>query len=56
MLVGMPFSGKTTALKTLQKALTDLAQDCRGRSGVLGPSLGLLREIHTFELKPVMSS
>ena len=27
MLVGMPFSGKTTALNTLQKALTDLAQD-----------------------------
>ncbi|CAE7543696.1 DNAH7 [Symbiodinium sp. CCMP2456] len=27
MLVGMPFSGKTTALKTLQKALTDLAQE-----------------------------
>ena len=27
MLVGMPFSGKTTALNTLQKALTDLAQE-----------------------------
>ncbi|CAJ1429265.1 unnamed protein product [Effrenium voratum] len=27
MLVGMPFSGKTTALNTLQKSLSDLAQD-----------------------------
>ena len=26
MLVGMPFSGKTTALNTLQKSLSDLAQ------------------------------
>lgn len=39
MLVGMPFSGKTTALNTLQKALTDLAQaysaDGNGRSMAL---------------------
>jgi len=27
MLVGLPFSGKTTALNTLQKALTDLANE-----------------------------
>lgn len=27
MLVGMPFSGKTTALNCLQKTLTDLANE-----------------------------
>lgn len=33
MLVGMPFSGKTTALNTLQKALTDLAAEGLMHSG-----------------------
>lgn len=27
MLVGMPFSGKTTALNTLQRALSEMAED-----------------------------
>ncbi|CAK9112546.1 Dynein axonemal heavy chain 1 (Axonemal beta dynein heavy chain 1) (Ciliary dynein heavy chain 1) (Heat shock regulated protein 1) (HSRF-1) (hDHC7) [Durusdinium trenchii] len=35
MLVGMPFSGKTTALNTLQKALTDLAQEGSMHAGCI---------------------
>eukprot|EP00930_Biecheleria_cincta_P034372 TRINITY_DN23765_c0_g1_i1.p1 TRINITY_DN23765_c0_g1~~TRINITY_DN23765_c0_g1_i1.p1 ORF type:complete len:4302 (-),score=866.21 TRINITY_DN23765_c0_g1_i1:110-13015(-) len=35
MLVGMPFSGKTTALNTLQKALTDLANEGSMHAGCI---------------------
>merc|ERR1719171_2357507 len=35
MLVGMPFSGKTTGLRTLQKALTDLANEGTMHAGCI---------------------
>eukprot|EP00931_Biecheleriopsis_adriatica_P059470 TRINITY_DN3558_c0_g1_i1.p1 TRINITY_DN3558_c0_g1~~TRINITY_DN3558_c0_g1_i1.p1 ORF type:complete len:4293 (+),score=1112.20 TRINITY_DN3558_c0_g1_i1:173-13051(+) len=35
MLVGMPFSGKTTALNTLQKALSDLAEEGSMHAGCI---------------------
>lgn len=42
MLVGMPFSGKTTALNCLQKTLTDLAHEGIMHAGCAVHQAGLV--------------